>query len=129
MKKYPPIIAGILLGLLFIMSSVVVLFNLVKAPPPPEGTPAAMFFGAFAPTGYFKFVKIFELVGGLSVMIPRLRNFGLLLLGPVVVNIIAFNLLIGGGFKDLLNPMLIITIGLSLYLFWVGRKNFARLLD
>jgi len=36
MKKYPPIIAGILLGLLFIMSAVVVLFNLVKAPPPPE---------------------------------------------------------------------------------------------
>ena len=33
MKKYPPIIAGILLGLLFVMSAVVVLFNLVKAPP------------------------------------------------------------------------------------------------
>ena len=129
MKKYPPIIAGIVLGLLFIMSAVVVLFNLVKAPPPPEGSPVAMFFGAFGPTGYLTFVKIFELVGGLFVMIPRLCNFGLLLLGPIIVNIIAFHVLLGGGFKDLLSPMLLITIVLSVYLFWVGRSNFARLLD
>jgi uncharacterized membrane protein YphA (DoxX/SURF4 family) len=129
MKKYPPIIAGILLGLLFVMSAVMVLFNLVKAPPPPEGSPAAMFFGAFAPTGYLNFVKIFELVGGLFVMIPRLRNFGLLLLGPVVVNIVAFHFFLGGGLKDFLNPLLLVTVVLSLYLFWVGRKNFARLLN
>ena len=129
MKKYPPIIAGIVLGLLFVMSAVMVLFNLVKAPPPPEGSPAAMFFGAFAPTGYLTFVKIFELVGGLVVMIPRLRNFGLLLLGPVIVNILAFHILIAGGFKDLLNPMILIMLVLALYLLWVGRKNFASLLN
>ncbi len=129
MKKYPPIVAGIVLGLLFVMSAIMVLFNLVKAPPPPEGSPTAMFFGAFAPTGYLTFVKIFELVGGLFVMVPRLRNFGLLLLGPVVVNIVAFHIFLGGGFKDLLNPMLLITIVLSLYLFWVGRRNFASLLN
>ena len=129
MKKYPPIIGGILLGLLFIMSAVTVLFNLVKMPPPPEGSPAAMFFGAFAPTGYLTFVKIFELGGGLFVMIPRLRNFGLLLLGPIVVNIVAFHIFLGGGFKDFLNPMLLITVLLSLYLLWVGRRNFASLLN
>ena len=129
MKKYPPLIASILLGLLFVMSAVMVLFNLVKAPPPPEGSPAAMFFGAFAPTGYLTFVKMFELVGGLVVMIPRLRNFGLLLLGPVIVNIVAFHLFVGGGFTDLLNPMLLVIIVLSLYLLWVGRQNFARLLN
>lgn len=129
MKKYPPIIAGILLGLLFVMSAVVVLFNLFKAPPPPEGTPAAMFFGAIGPTGYLTFVKIFELIGGLFVMIPRLRNFGLLLLGPVIVNILAFHIFLDGGFKDLLNPMRLIIVVLSLYLLWVGRKNFASLLN
>lgn len=126
-EKRLPDIAGIVLGLLFVMSAVVVLFNLVKAPPPPEGSPAAMFFGAFGPTGYLTFVKVFELVGGVFVMIPRLRNFGLLLLGPVIVNIIAFHIFLGGGFKDLLNPMLFLTIALSLYLLWVGRKSFAAL--
>jgi len=128
MKKWLPIIAGIVLGLLFVMAAVMVLFNLVKAPPPPEGSPAAMFFGAFGPTGYLTFVKIFELVGGLIVMIPRLRNFGLLLLGPVIVNIIAFHMFLGGGFRDLLNPMLLVIIVLSLYLLWDARKKFAGLL-
>ena len=71
MKKYLPIIAGIVLGLLFVMSAVVVLFNLVKMPPPPEGSPAAMFFGAFGPTGYMTFVKVFELLGGVLVIGPR----------------------------------------------------------
>ncbi len=129
MKKFLPIIASILLGLLFVMSAVVVLFNLVKMPPPPEGTPAAMFFGAFGPTGYMTFVKVFELLGGVLVMIPRLRNLGLLVLGPIILNILAFHIFVGGGFKDLLNPMLLIIIALALYLFWVGRRNFSGLLN
>ncbi len=129
MKKYPPIIAGVVLGLLFIMSAVTVLFKLVKMPPPPEGTPMAMFFGAFGPTGYLTFVKIMELVGGIFVMIPRLRNLGLLVLGPIIVNILAFHIFVGGGFKDLLNPMLLFILALALYLLWVGRKNFSGLLN
>lgn len=127
MKKYPPIIAGILLGLLFIMAAITFFFDLVKMPPPPEGSPAAMFFGAFGPTGYLKFVKMFELVGGIVVMIPRLRNFGLLLLGPVIVNIVAFNIFVGNP-KDLLSPMMLFLLALALYLLWDGRKKFAGLL-
>src|SRR5580698_8862058 len=124
MKKALPIIASILLGLCFIMASVIVLFNLVKAPPPPEGSPAAMFFGAIWPTGYLKFIKIFELVGGIVVMIPRLRNIGLLLLGPVIINIIAFHTFVEDP-KHLLNPMIIIIIICALYLLWDARKKFA----
>ncbi|HMP83378.1 MAG TPA: hypothetical protein PKA41_11815 [Verrucomicrobiota bacterium] len=128
MKKWIPIIAGVVLGLLFVMSAVVVLFNLVDAPPPPEGSPAALFFGAFAPTGYLTFVKVLELAGGLLVMIPRLRNLGLLVLGPIIVNILAFHVFVAGGFKDLLSPMLLIIVALTLYLLWVGRRNFGALL-
>jgi putative oxidoreductase len=128
MKKYIPTIAGIVLGLLFIMASVVVLFNLVKAPPPPEGSPAALFFGAFMPTGYMTFVKIFELTGGILVAIPRTRNFGLLVLGPIILNILAFHTFITHG-EGLLNPMLDVIVVLALYLLWVGRKKFAGLLN
>ena len=71
MKKCPPIIAGIVLGLLFIMASVMFLFKLAPEPKLPEGTPIAMFKGAFGPTGYMKFVKVFELIGGILVAIPR----------------------------------------------------------
>jgi putative oxidoreductase len=129
MKKALLIIASILLGLVFIMASVVVLFNLVKVPPLPEGSPSAMFFGAMAPTGYFKFVKIFELVGGIVVMIPRLRNIGLLLLGPVIINIIAYHTFVEGGLKNLIDPMLDIVIVCALYLLWDARKKFAGLLN
>jgi uncharacterized membrane protein YphA (DoxX/SURF4 family) len=128
MKKYPPIVAGIILGLLFVMSSVVVLFNLVKAPPPPEGSPAAMFFGAFGPTGYLTFVKVFELLGGILVAIPKTRNFGLLVLGPIILNILAFHIFVTEG-EGVFNPMLLLIVALALYLLWVGRKKFAVLLN
>jgi uncharacterized membrane protein YphA (DoxX/SURF4 family) len=124
--KYAPTIAGIVLGLLFIMSAVVVLFNLVQMPPPPEGTPAALFFGAFGPTGWMTFVKVLELLGGILVAIPKTRNYGLLILGPILVNILAFHVFLLKG-AALMDPMLIVIVLLSLYLLWVARKPFAAL--
>ena len=126
--KYLPTIAGILLGLLFIMSSVVVLFNLAPTPAMPEGTPMAMFMGAFGPTGYMTFVKVLELVGGILLLIPRTRNFGLLVIGPIIVNILAFHAFVMKG-EGLFNPMLIFIVVLALYLLWVARKKFAGLLN
>jgi len=128
MKKHLPTIAGILLGLCFLAASVPVLLNLITIPKMPEGTPAAHFMAAFVPTGYVKFVKMFEFIGGLVVMVPRLRNLGLLLLGPVIVNIIAFHILIDDP-KHLLNPMLGIIIVSALYLLWDARKKFSGLLN
>ncbi|MBI1177739.1 hypothetical protein GC207_09910 [bacterium] len=124
--KYLPIVCGVLLGLLFIMAGVVVLFNLVDAPPPPEGTPAAHFFAAFGPTGYFKFVKVFEILGGLLVMIPRTRNLGLLILGPILVNILAYDVFIMRG-TTLIDPMLWVIVAMAFYLLWVERKAFLGL--
>jgi uncharacterized membrane protein YphA (DoxX/SURF4 family) len=128
--KYLPTIAGILLGLLFIMSSVVVLFNLIPPDkiPKPATPEAEMFMGAFGPTGYMTFIKALELVGGILVAIPRTRNFGLLVLGPILVNILAFHVFVTKG-ADLFNPMLIVIVLLALYLLWVGRKGFAGLLN
>lgn len=124
--KYAPAVAGIVLGLLFIMSSVVVLFNLVQAPPPPPGSPVAMFFGAFGPTGYLTFVKVLELLGGILVAIPRTRNLGLLVLGPIIVNILAFHTFVSSP-KELLSPMIAIIVILPLYLLWAERKAWAGL--
>jgi Na+-translocating ferredoxin:NAD+ oxidoreductase RnfD subunit len=82
--------------------------------------------GAFAPTGYLTFVKVFELAGAILVMIPKTRNYGLLILGPIIINILAFHVFVAKG-KDLFNPMLIAIVVLALYLLWVGRKGFAGL--
>lgn len=125
--RHIPTIVGALLGLLFVMSGVVVLFNLVDAPPPPEGTPAAQFFAAFAPTGYLTFVKVLEVIGGVLVAIPRSRNLGLLTLGPIIVNILAFHAFLMKG-EGLFNPMIVLIVAAALYLLWVERKAFGALL-
>ena len=126
--KYLPNIAGGLLGLLFVFSGVVVLFNLVPMPPPPpEGTPPALFMGAFAPTGYLTFVKVMEVLGGVLVAIPLTRNLGLLVLGPIIVNIRACHIFITRG-EGLLSPMVLLVVAFALYLLWVGRKAFAGLI-
>lgn len=126
--KHLPTVAGILLGLCFLLASAFGLFNLVPMPKYPDGSPAAHFMAAFGPTGYTKFVAMFELIGGLLVLIPRLRNIGLLLLGPVIVNIIAYHTLVEDP-AHLINPMFIIILICALYLFWDSRKKFAGLLN
>jgi hypothetical protein len=128
--KYLPTIAGIILGLLFLMASVPVLLHAAPEPKIPEGTPMYLFMGAFGPTGYFTFVKVLELLGGILVGIPRTRNFGLLILGPIIVNILAFHIFIMKG-ASLTDPMAAVMTGcvclLALYLLWVARKQFAAL--
>jgi putative oxidoreductase len=85
-----------------------------------------LFMGAFAPSGYLTFVKVLELVGGLLVAIPMTRNLGLLVLGPIILNILAYHLFIMGG-TTLADPMLIVIVVVTLYLLWVERKAFAGL--
>lgn len=124
--KYLPIVAGILLGLLFIMSASVVLFGFAPTPEIPEGTPVAAFMAAFGPTGYMTFIKIFELLGGILVAVPRTRNIGLLILGPIIVNILAFHIFVA---KDgILNPMLLGICALALFLMWSERTSWMALL-
>lgn len=123
--KIAAIIAGILLGLLFIMSAVTVLFQLVDIPEPPAGTPVASFMAAFGPTGYMTFVKVIELLGGILVAIPKTRNLGLLCLGPVIVNILVFHQLVAG--DGIFQPMLLGIVALSLFLLWVERKAWKGL--
>ncbi len=119
-------IAGALLGFLFVVFGLLVLLKLVPAPPPPEGSAAALFMGALAPTGYLTFVKVLEVIGGLLVAIPRTRNFGLLVLGPIIVNILAFHIFILKGAR-LFDPPLVLICVLAAFLLWSGRKAFAGL--
>ena len=124
--KFAPLIASILLGGLFIMSSVVVLFNLAPMPELPKDTPIAYFMAAVGPTGFMKFVKVVELIGGILLIIPKTRNLGLLCLGPVIVNIFAFHQLVAG--DGIFQPMLIGIAVLSFFLLWVERKAWSGLL-
>lgn len=125
--KYLPNIAGVLLGLPFVAFGVMFLMNMIPPQPPfPPGSTEALYMGSMGPSGYMHFVKVFELIGGLLVAIPKTRNFGLLVLGPILINIIAYHIFIAHG-KDLFSPVLLILCALALYLLYVGRRSFAGL--
>lgn len=125
--KYVSAVAGALLGLLFIASGVVVLFKLTSMPVLPEGTPAGHFNAAFGPTGYMTFVKVLEVVGGILIAIPRTRRLGLLVLGPIIVNIFAYHLFVMKG-EGLLDAPLLILFFLAAFLLWSERKAFLTLI-
>jgi hypothetical protein len=117
-------IAGALLGLVFVVLPTLILLGVLHQPPPPAGSPAAMFFGAFAPTGWFTLVQTCEIVGGLLVAIPTTRNFGLLFLGPIIVNILAFHILVAK--SGLVGPPLLVAV-LAAFLLFAERHKFAAL--
>ena len=128
--KHLPTIAGAVLGLAFVAFGGIyfaITMGLVPAPPPPEaGTPPALFMGALAPTGYLVFVKVLEILGGLLVAFPRTRNLGLLVLGPIIINILAFHIFLMKG-SELKNPVLALIVVLPLFLLWSERRAFAGL--
>ena len=126
MKQKLPLIAGCLLGLAFVVFGMNFFLKFLPMPQPPAGSPPALFFAAVGPTGFMAMVKVFEILGGILVAIPKTRNFGLLVLGPIVVNILAFNIFLTGG-KGLFEPPVILISALSAYLLWEGRKKFLAL--
>ena len=128
--KHIPTIAGGLLGLAFIVFGANHFLKFIPmGEGPAEGTPAWMFFGAVGPTGYLTMVKVLEIVGGILVAVPKTRNLGLLVLGPIVINILAFNLYLTPGGAGLYQPPVIVISVLSAYLLFAGRKKFAGLLN
>ena len=126
--KIASVIAGALLGLAFVAFGLLVLLKIGPTPPPPpEGSAAAHFMAAFATTGYLTFVKGLEVLGGLLVAIPKTRRAGLLVLGPIIINILAFHAFVTGG-EGLLSPVLLLICALALFLMWVERAAFAAFL-
>jgi len=127
--KYIPQIAATLLGLLFAVFGLMFLLNLMPPPPPfPEGTPVAHFMSAFSTTGYMTFVKVFEVVGGILVVIPFTRRLGLVVLGPIMVNIFACHIFIMGAgslFAGAAIPLWVLTASF-LYLMWHERRPFIN---
>ena len=124
--KYLPCIAGGLLGASFIAFSIMFFSGKMPAPEGPPPAKEAIDFGtAMATTGYMHMVKVFELLGGILVAIPKTRNYGLLILGPIIINIMAFHQFLE---KDLAKqPVILVIAALALYLLWVGRRAFAGL--
>lgn len=124
MKIATNIIAG-LFGFVFLAGGLFFFFGTLP-PGPPEDSLPGKFMAAFGPTGYMAFVKVCEIIGGALVAVPKTRNLGLLILGPIVINILAFHaFVVKGGFGP---AHAFITIA-ALFLLWAERKAFAGLVN
>ena len=127
--KLAPHIAAALLGFAFIVFGLNFFFNFIPMPadPSPADAPHKLFMAAMFPTGYLKFVKILEVVGGVLVIIPQVRNLGLLVLGPIIVNILAFHMFLTKG-AGLTDPPILVICSLSAFLLFTERKAWAGLI-
>ena len=127
MNKITNIVAG-LLGLVFIIFGLNFFFHFLPMPTPPEGSLAIPFFQATAGSGFLAFVKVFEIVGALLVAFPQTRTWGVLILWPIILNILAFNLFIVGGLAVLQPPVVLVTV-LAAYLLWADWGKYLGLLQ
>ena len=101
---------------------------LPKPPDFPTGSPPTLFFAALYPTGYLAFLKCLEILGGVLVAIPKNRNFGLLVLGHIIINILAFRVFLTKG-AGLADPVVLLITILPLFLLWTARNSFKGLLN
>jgi putative oxidoreductase len=120
-------ITAALLGLVFVVFGSNFFLKFIPIPTPPEGSPAAMFMGGMYASGLLAFVKVLEILGGVLVAVPKTRNLGLLVLGPIIVNIFAFHFFFFGP-ASLLDPMLIGIAALSAWQVLSAGKAFLHFL-
>ena len=120
-------IVGILLGFVFFAGGLFYFFGTVPPPPFTADSLPGKFMAAFGPTGYMAFVKVCEILGGALVAVPKTRNLGLLILGPIIINILCFHGLVmqGQGFSPV---HAFITLA-ALFLLWSERRAFAGLVN
>ena len=119
--KIATIIARVLLGLVFFVFGLNKFLNFIHMPPP--SGQAGAFFGALYATHYLYVIATCEVLGGLLLLLGRYVPLGLTLVGPVVVNILAFHIFMSHeGW-----PPGALVAGLSLFLLWRYRENFAGL--
>ena len=120
--KIATIIARSLLGLIFVVFGANMFLNFIHLPPPPEG-PAREFMMALFMSHYVYVLGALQVVGGLILLSGRRVPLGLTLLGPVIVNIVCFHVLMAPAGL----PMASVVSVLALFLLWRYRENFAGL--
>ena len=119
--KIATIIARVLLGLVFFVFGLNKFLNFIPMPPP--SGQAGAFFDALYATHYLYVIATCEVIGGLLLLLGRYVPLGLTLVGPVVVNILAFHIFMS---HEGWPPGALVAV-LSLFLLWRYRENFAGL--
>jgi len=120
--KIATLIARLLLGLIFLVFGLNGFLNFLNMGPMPSGL-AGQFISALAMSHYFWVVAALQVAGGVLLLVGRFVPLGLVLLGPVIVNIILYHVF--------LNPtglsLAVVVAILWLIVFYGYRQSFSAI--
>ena len=114
-------ISRILLGLIFLVFSLNYWLQFIPIPGQPEGSHGANFMGAIFATKFLMLVKILQLISAVLLLSGRYVNLALTLLGPIIISIALFHILVAPG-----NYGLTIVLGVLALGTLIGQKNSVR---
>ncbi len=119
LMKIVSTIARVLLGLLFTVFGLNGFFQFIHMPPP-SGV-AGQYLGILFSTHFYVVIFAAQLAGGVLVLLNRFVALGLVLLGPVLVNILCFHSFMAPDGLGLAGFAAV----LWLIVFWASRSAFA----
>ena len=90
--KIASLIARLLLGLIFLVFGLNGFLHFIPMPPP-KGLAAQQFGGAIFASHYWVVIFSIQVIGGVLLLVNRFVPLAIVLLGPVIVNIFFFHML------------------------------------
>jgi uncharacterized membrane protein YphA (DoxX/SURF4 family) len=115
-------IARVLVGLVFVVFGLNIFLQFLHQPPPPSGA-AGDFAKALFVSHYLYAVGALQIIGGALLLAGRFVPLGLTLLGPVIVSILLFHILLNPTGL----PIALFVAVLALVVLWHHRASFAGL--
>ena|SRR5437667_2858817 len=88
--KIVTLIARLLLGLICVVFGLNAFLNFLNMGPMPSGL-AGQFMGALFQSHYYWVIAGLQIAGGVLLLVNRFVPLGLVLLGPIIVNIILYH--------------------------------------
>jgi uncharacterized membrane protein YphA (DoxX/SURF4 family) len=122
--KIAILITRILLGLVFFASGLTSILHLFKLKPDPAND-ATTFLTLLTTHNYMTFIALLMLVAGLLLLVGRFVPLGLVILGPILVNILLFHIL----FHAPGSITGVICTVFEIFLIWAYRFSFRGLFD
>jgi hypothetical protein len=113
--------ARILLGIIFLVFSLNYWIKFIPIASPEAESLAAGFMGAIYGAGFLTLVKLLELFSAVLLLSGRYINLALTLLGPIVVNILLFHVMI----KQSDHALSVIIAILALVVL-IGQRNYLK---
>lgn len=120
MKNKILFVVSLLFGLMFINAGLNKLLNYMPIPEDLPQEVMVMFEAMTKITWLMPLIAVFEIIGGILIIVPRLRALGALVLTPIMVGIVAHHIALGD-----LNPL---PFAMAAILIWIIFENRVKYL-